>query len=202
MLKEELIRLAATRAANSKENYKFRDNKIIIESNEMKYNLNLKNELYNKITNKWEDRNSLIAAPFGSEMYLQSTSNSNLLLGCTRYYFDELNNNKPVDSTTKFPYSQDVQFAAKILTQIYRKRLMLKQFSALELQRVYRGYKERKKIKKYIDKYSHALVVLYIFFKKSLRKLHKLKIKNYNINSKALIIQKLGRQFIKKKNYY
>ena len=197
--KDELTALAALRAGDHIENYRFRKSNTIVESAEMRLCLDSRTDLYNNAESKWENRNSLMAAPHGSEMYLQSDGDPATLLGSTRYYFDELSDKTPVDAKTKFPYSQDAHYAAKILTQVYRKRVQLRQFSAIQTQRVYRGYVTRREVSKYVATRLNAMLVIYRFCKKILRKLHKIKRKEIERRNRARAIQRLGRQYLSRK---
>lgn len=194
--KAQLTQQAALRSSQTAEKYRFRKKNKIVESSEMVFNYDARNELFKSDTSKWHDRNSLLAMHHGAEMYLQADTHPGIVMGSSRYYFDELSNKEPVDARRKFPYSQEAQYAAKILTQVYRKRLLLRHFSATEVQRSYRGYAQRVILRGILANHAKALLTLLAFFKKCLHKLNRTKQKNKVKYEAARNIQRIvrGRQ--------
>ena len=98
LTKDEIVRQSALRACTQVENYHFRKPVSFIESSEMIWCKDKKLEVFGKETSKWHDRNSMMAAPYGAEIYLQSDSDPSFIVGCPRYYFDELSGPKKVDA--------------------------------------------------------------------------------------------------------
>jgi hypothetical protein len=148
-----MIRDAALIAARRTEGYKFRygpgvvvDNKgTRIEyddnqtyfgpkiSHEMQLLANERLELYTrKEISIWDDRNSRIAKPWGSEVYLTNDRGNNIL-GAPRYYQDDMNDDSQLpDARTRFPYSNEANEAAKKITLLFTDIIELfKYFDAL-----------------------------------------------------------------------
>ena len=104
-------------------------------------------EFVNANTSKWQDRNSIIAAPLGAEMFLHNERCS-VMLGAPRFYHDVLKHphedahgrSVPPDTTIRFAYSMEAHAAAKVLTGRMARSLLRRQHAASIIGRNYLGY--------------------------------------------------------------
>eukprot|EP01041_Mallomonas_annulata_P001069 gene1069-2097_t len=135
------------------ENYKLKKSPIKLRiSDEMLSNFNGRHLLYESKNEKWEDRYSILAAPLGAEMFLQTSAGEpRTFLGNSRYYFHEMDDpdNYP-DALSRFPYDDIVHHSAKIITRFFRMIFHRKMKAATTIQSCFRGFKVRRYFHKII----------------------------------------------------
>lgn len=145
-VKKDAYFKATKRAANY--SFKYREKINISESDEMVTKRTQKFESLKSPTNKWEDRNSLIAAPIGAEVYLNCDQGSFVLAG-PRYYQDEMSNSEKLpNALIRFPYSDLAHESAKKIQFLLVRNLMRRHDAATIIQRTYRVHIVRCRFKK------------------------------------------------------
>lgn len=131
------------RAVRRSESYNFRSNADCIPiSTEMGSIHSSKTLSFAKAADFWSDRYSILAAPFGAEMYLScERSMPETVLGGSRYYMHELLEGKEPNARPRFPYDNTAQQAAKTVTAQYKKNLRIRHDAAKRIQAMWRGHR-------------------------------------------------------------
>jgi hypothetical protein len=133
------------RAANRLESYSFyKDSRHGPPlSSELQGNFMLKKEFYSSLSNDslWSDRNSIIAAPYSAELYLENErAMSEVFLGAPRYYYHELARPEIPNARPRFPYDRVAHRSAKIITRCFRLNLNRRLHAAFVIKRSMRRY--------------------------------------------------------------
>jgi hypothetical protein len=155
---------------------------------------NVKNET-------WSDRMSIIAAPFGSELYLSNES-VGTILGAPRFYFNDFKTSTLAslpDGTTRFPYSDMAHVAAKRIQRLFLKFIFLKYYCAALIQRHYRLYVIRRDYKHVLTELKVAVSRIQRFYRRRAAR-YKFRKAIYLLKMKSAIkIQSLARQSMVRK---
>ena len=145
--KKKIIERAVREATSRTEAIKFKTRSIPLRiSEEMRINAMEKMKFYCSRQEKWVDRNSIISAPFGADLFMFSERGvGEVLMGAPRYFFHELSDpyNYP-DARERFPYDREAILAAKKITRLLRWNVVRKKAAAVAIQAAYRGYAVRK----------------------------------------------------------
>jgi hypothetical protein len=148
--KNQLKLERSLRAANRLESYSFyQSDTSSLLSSEIQGNLILKREFYESKSHEsiWTDRNSLIAAPYNSELFLQNDRlmSSERFLGAPRFYFHELSSpSKIPNAQIRFPYDRVAHKSSKIISRLFRYNLNRRLHAAIILKRNFRKYLKNK----------------------------------------------------------
>lgn len=151
-LRRQQLEVNCKKALRKVENYKFRstintltvsDEMMVVQQARLdafQRSSNLSNSNSNS-KNNWADRFSALAAPMGAEMFLTNErSMPEVLIGGARFFEGEICANQEPDARPRFPYSDEVQFAAKVVTAQYRKITRKKHRAALKIQTQWRRF--------------------------------------------------------------
>ena len=154
--KSYLTERSISEATKRSEKYKIKKKKdrVVEISDEMRMTATEKLLYYKSVNDKWRDRNSLIAAPFGAEIFLQSErAMPQVIMGSTRFFYHELEAaHQYPDARGRFPYDDIAHHAAKIIAGFFRRLFNRKLSAATKIQCNYRGYALRKAIKKRLER--------------------------------------------------
>ena len=100
------------------------------------------------LSNIWEDKTSIIARPLDSQIFLSSTAGyPETSFGSTTHSFDTLGRDNYAGSRMRFLYDDYAHENAKTITLFFRTLFLRKVRAAIGIQRVYRGYKTRKRLR-------------------------------------------------------
>jgi len=145
--KRKIIERAIKEATSRTEAIVLRTRKSPLQiSEEMRVTAMEKMKFYSSHQEKWVDRNSIITAPFGADLYMISDRGvGEVLMGAPRYFFHEFRDpyNYP-DARERFPYDREAILAAKKITRLLRWNVVRKKAAAVAIQAAYRGYAVRK----------------------------------------------------------
>lgn len=205
--RKKKIAVAALTAARRTEKYSFKSKNHtdleLMMSIEMETIARSKSELIESSTGKWTDRNSILAAPLGAELFLQCDRGADsVMLGAPRFYLDELSianelpdgTPVPPDARSRFPYSSEAHEAAKKLSFRLARNVMLRNYSADVLQRVYRGYAGRRAFRKRVTDCHTAARKLQWFWRKRLGRVRQKRAKIEFRQHCAIVIQCMVRR--------
>lgn len=162
----------------------------VIMSQEMLAVQNNKMRSFESLNDKWIDRNSVLAAPLGADVFL-SCDRINSILGCPRFFHNDfiIDENKRPDARTRFPYSNEARDAAKKIQCLLARNLMRRNDSAKKLQQTYRTYVAHMRFKRIVYACLAAVSIIQKFYRKRIGRYRQRKKRYITVVRHILTIQ-------------